>query len=83
MQYEMLAKDVWGERAEGSDTGRIMRALGTLNNKERWIIELRYGLTEEGLIRSADQIAEEYGTTRMNVLRIERLAMSKLKRYPI
>jgi RNA polymerase primary sigma factor len=57
------------------------RALGLLAERERRVIELRYGLTGEEPL-TLEQIGRDFGITRERVRQIESNSLRKLKRLP-
>ncbi|MFT3715040.1 MAG: sigma-70 family RNA polymerase sigma factor [Gordonia sp. (in: high G+C Gram-positive bacteria)] len=56
----------------------IRSVLGTLDERERAVITLRFGL-EDGQPRTLDQIGREFGLSRERVRQIERDVMGKLR----
>ncbi|KAA2254919.1 sigma-70 family RNA polymerase sigma factor [Solihabitans fulvus] len=56
----------------------LRRVLATLDEREQWVIRLRYGL-EDGQPRTLDQIGKRFGLSRERVRQIEREVMSKLR----
>ncbi|MFM9376219.1 sigma-70 family RNA polymerase sigma factor [Gordonia sp. VNK21] len=56
----------------------IRSVLGTLDDRERQVITLRYGL-EDGQPRTLDQIGRSFGLSRERVRQIEREVMGKLR----
>jgi RNA polymerase primary sigma factor len=57
------------------------RALGLLTDRERKVIELRYGLTGAEPL-TLEQIGRDFGITRERVRQIESNSLRKLKRLP-
>jgi RNA polymerase primary sigma factor len=57
------------------------RALGLLTERERKVIELRYGLTGAEPL-TLEQIGRDFGITRERVRQIESNSLRKLKRLP-
>lgn len=56
----------------------IDRVLHTLEDRERQVVRLRYGLTD-GRPRTLDEIGKTFGISRERVRQIERESMSKLR----
>jgi len=56
----------------------LRRVLSTLEERERAVIRMRYGL-EDGQPRTLDQIGKAFGLSRERVRQIEREVMSKLR----
>ena len=59
----------------------LNRALRLLTERERTVIELRYGLTEREPM-TLEQIGRDFGITRERVRQIESNSLRKLKRLP-
>ena len=57
------------------------RALRLLTDRERTVIELRYGLTGKEPL-TLEQIGRDFGITRERVRQIESNSLRKLKRLP-
>ena len=57
---------------------RIMEVLKSLAQREREVIELRYGL-KDGTPRTLDEVAKQYGITRERIRQIEARGIHKLK----
>jgi RNA polymerase primary sigma factor len=60
----------------GKDT--LEKVLGTLNTREAFVIEHRYGL-DDGIERTLAEIAQELGLSRERVRQIEKDALRKLR----
>jgi RNA polymerase nonessential primary-like sigma factor len=56
----------------------LRRVLSTLDDREQFVIRLRYGL-DDGQPRTLDQIGKHFGLSRERVRQIEREVMSKLR----
>lgn len=68
------------EAVENSyDREQIITKINLLNKKERWVLEMRYGLFR-GLRRTQREIARRMGISRSYVSRIEKKALQKLLR---
>ncbi len=52
--------------------------LGTLSERERKIIELRFGLAD-GRPRTLEEVGQEFGVTRERIRQIESKTLSKLR----
>ena len=59
---------------------RIKMLLGHMNERERRLLTLRYGL-EDGISRTLGETAKYFGITRERVRQIEVAAMRKLRAY--
>ena len=57
---------------------QIRKALSTLTDRERRVIELRYGL-EDNRARTLEEVGLEFGVTRERIRQIEAKALRKLK----
>lgn len=66
------------EAARGALKDQIERVLTTLNERERHVLQLRYGLTD-GQARTLDAVAEIIGVTRERIRQIEVKALCKLR----
>ncbi len=61
---------------------RVYRAVREiLDERERMVIVLRYGLTEVGRVYAQREVAERMGISRSYVSRIEKAALSKIRAY--
>lgn len=56
----------------------IEEVLGTLNDRERKVLELRFGL-EDGKTRTLEEVGKEFGVTRERIRQIEAKALRKLR----
>ncbi|WP_210770035.1 sigma-70 family RNA polymerase sigma factor [Qaidamihabitans albus] len=56
----------------------LRRVLATLDDREQYVIRLRYGL-DDGQPRTLDQIGKHFGLSRERVRQIEREVMAKLR----
>ena len=59
------------------DTRKI---LNQLSQKERYVLILRYGLDNNGMKKTLDEIGSQYGVSRERIRQIETRAISKLKK---
>ena len=57
---------------------QIAEALGKLSERERKIIELRFGLCD-GKYRTLEEVGREFGITRERIRQIEAKALRKLR----
>ena len=55
--------------------------LGSLNERERRVLEMRYGLID-GQVRTLEEVGEAFGVTRERIRQIEAKALRKL-RHPL
>jgi len=84
---ELLLSDVFGTEANVTyreledevDRSLLRRALTRLNNKERTIVELRYGL-DDGQLRTQKEVADSMGISQSYISRLEKRIISKLKK---
>jgi RNA polymerase primary sigma factor len=58
--------------------GHIDDVLGTLNPRERKVLELRFGL-RDGRSRTLEEVGKEFGVTRERIRQIEAKALRKLR----
>jgi RNA polymerase primary sigma factor len=58
--------------------GQISRVLDTLNDRERKVLELRFGLVDSKP-RTLEQVGKEFGVTRERIRQIEAKALRKLR----
>jgi RNA polymerase primary sigma factor len=56
----------------------LATALSTLHERERSVLELRYGLTD-GEPRTLEEIGALYGVTRERIRQIEKKTLAKLR----
>ncbi|HNR72062.1 MAG TPA: RNA polymerase sigma factor RpoD [Verrucomicrobiota bacterium] len=61
--------------------GRLSEVLGSLSERERRILELRYGL-HDGFPRTLEEVGQQYEVTRERIRQIEAKALRKL-RHPV
>ena len=57
---------------------QIQKALSTLTDRERRVLELRYGL-DDGRPRTLEEVGQEFGVTRERIRQIEAKALRKLR----
>lgn len=57
----------------------LVAVLMTLPERERRIIELRYGFDKEGKYRTLEEVGDEFGITRERIRQIEAVALRKLR----
>ena len=77
-----LLEDRYNDTPEESYQNKIMnseiyKALDTLTNKEKVVIEMRYGLID-GTTYTLDEVGAVYGVTRERIRQIESSAIKKL-----
>ena len=58
--------------------GHLDEVLGTLNPRERRVLELRFGL-RDGRSRTLEEVGKEFGVTRERIRQIEAKALRKLR----
>lgn len=59
----------------------IRHILNQLSQKERDVLILRYGLDNNGIKKTLDEIGSQYGVSRERIRQIENRAISKLKKF--
>jgi RNA polymerase primary sigma factor len=59
---------------------RVQRALGELEEREREVLELRFGLDRDGDLRTLQEVGEMLGLTRERIRQIESRAKEKLRK---
>jgi RNA polymerase primary sigma factor len=78
---DILARDESADPEEEVVVGlreeRLKRALGALSERQREVIELRYGLTEEGDL-SLEEIGGRLGLSRERARQLEAEALARL-----
>ena len=57
---------------------QVRDVLGTLNERERTVLQLRYGL-EDGRSRTLEEVGRVFGVTRERIRQIEAKALRKLR----
>jgi len=57
---------------------QVERVLGTLNDRERRVLQLRFGL-EDGRSRTLEEVGREFNVTRERIRQIEAKALRKLR----
>ena len=72
------AEDPFAPVAEAACRDELIRALGTLDNREQTVLVLRYGLNAQ-LPRTLSDVGIHLGITRERVRQIETRALSKLR----
>ncbi|MEK7628029.1 MAG: sigma-70 family RNA polymerase sigma factor [Patescibacteria group bacterium] len=60
---------------------QIQSVLDELSPKERKILELRHGLTEEGICYTLEEVGREFGVTRERIRQIEAKALEKIRSH--
>jgi len=58
--------------------GRLSEVLGSLSERERRILELRYGL-HDGFPRTLEEVGQQYEVTRERIRQIEAKALRKMR----
>ena len=59
----------------------IKRMLNVLSPKERDVLIMRFGIDNNGIHKTLDEIGTQYGVSRERVRQIENRAIAKLKKY--
>ena len=57
---------------------QLAAVLGSLNDRERKVIELRFGLID-GRPRTLEEVGREFGVTRERIRQIEHKTLAKLR----
>jgi len=57
---------------------QLHEVLNTLNDRERKVIQLRYGL-QDGHPRTLEEVGREFGVTRERIRQIESKTLGKIK----
>jgi RNA polymerase sigma factor (sigma-70 family) len=66
--------------AEEADVSRILRnAVARLEDRERRILEARFGFLPDGINRTLEEIGDEFGLTPERIRQIEKGALTKLR----
>jgi RNA polymerase primary sigma factor len=78
-----LIEDSQGTDPEAVATGELLgsyldRVLGTLGDRERQVVRMRYGL-DDGQQHTLEEVGREFGVTRERVRQIEAKSLSKLR----
>lgn len=60
---------------------QMMAVLEELSPKERKILELRHGLTDEGICYTLEEVGREFGVTRERIRQIEAKALEKIRSH--
>ena len=58
---------------------QMVSILGELSPKERKILEMRNGLTEEGICYTLEEVGREFGVTRERIRQIEAKALERIR----
>jgi len=72
--------DLAGELGAEDEQGTLVRALSSLGERSRRVVELRFGI--DGDRQSLDDVARELGISRERVRRIEAAALKQLLAHP-
>jgi RNA polymerase primary sigma factor len=78
-----IIADEWSQTPEDYAASEYLRnqlhdVLDTLQDRERRVLELRFGL-EDGVSRTLEEVGREFGVTRERIRQIEAKALKKLK----
>ncbi|MBA2625149.1 MAG: RNA polymerase sigma factor RpoD [Acidimicrobiia bacterium] len=57
----------------------VDEALADLNERERDVVRLRFGLDDEGQVRTLEEVGREFGVTRERIRQIESKTLAKLR----
>lgn len=84
---ELLLSDVWGTDGdvtyrsveEGVDRTLLENAIGRLTNREKRIVELRFGL-RDGVEKTQKEVADFLGISQSYISRLEKRIIKKLRR---
>jgi RNA polymerase primary sigma factor len=64
--------------AQRSVKQALLEALGELNERERAVVKMRFGL-EDGQIKTLEEVGREFGVTRERIRQIESKTLAKLR----
>ncbi|MEZ5321442.1 MAG: sigma-70 family RNA polymerase sigma factor [Microthrixaceae bacterium] len=78
MVEDLLAPDPFSEAAAAALTDEVGQMLLPLDEREREVLRLRYGL-DRGEPRTLEEVGERFNLTRERIRQIESRAMSKLR----
>ena len=65
-------------RVDRMQRGAIEEALEELNDRERQVVRLRFGL-DDGQVRTLEEVGREFGVTRERIRQIESKTLAKLR----
>ena len=74
------AADPLAEVARELDAQTIRELLGSLTGRERRIVELRFGLTDDRP-QTLGEVGERFGVTRERIRQVEKKTLAKLRSY--
>jgi RNA polymerase primary sigma factor len=57
----------------------VDEALADLNERERQVVRLRFGLDDEGQVRTLEEVGKAFGVTRERIRQIESKTLAKLR----
>ena len=57
----------------------VIEALGELNDREKQVVRLRFGLVDDGRPRTLEEVGREFGVTRERIRQIESKTLAKLR----
>ena len=85
---ELLLSDVLGTDndiiyksvEEEVDKNLLHSAMGKLSGRERSIMELRFGLTREGIERTQKEVADMLGISQSYISRLEKRIIKRLRK---
>ena len=77
---DLRCSEVEREAIQNSQSNEIQKLLFGLSPKEREVIILRFGLSNEGLKKTLDEIGQQYGVSRERIRQVENRALSKMKK---
>jgi RNA polymerase sporulation-specific sigma factor len=86
---ELLLSDVLGTEndiiyksvEEEVDKTLLYAAMSKLSGRERRIMELRFGLNDEGIERTQKEVADMLGISQSYISRLEKRILKKMKKY--
>ncbi len=85
---ELLLSDILGAEEDSIDKNieseiekeMLSKALSKLNNREREIVELRFGLQKEGAEKTQKEVADILGISQSYISRLEKKIIGRLKK---
>ena len=76
--HDPTADDGFGDLFRDIQRGDVMRVLGTLSEREKVILMLRFGITGE-IPMTLEEVGKQFGLTRERIRQIEGKALAKLR----
>lgn len=80
LKQDHRSSPIQAERAYAEQTSQVKRFMGELNERERKIVEMRYGFGADSKPQTLRQVGKNMGVTKERVRQIEMRALEKLRR---